>query len=310
MPASAVTLFQTAKSMPEGPSRGVVMTYALAYQPFSVMPIESAPQGVKKWTVDDKLTHTTTTDGFRNFDAEYTARYANSRPFSESVRIAGGRVKIDRMQDKINPAEAQRQQRNQIAAMARGTTISMFEGGDGSEFKGFDSWLDNESLFSSQTVDMGTASAGSIVTEDGLDEVLDKQNIIPGRTFIYTTQAVNRRIKKLSRGTASGSYNINYTPEQLGMFDGKYDGIPIVALRDGKGDDLLDATLGDGSSSSLYVVTYGEDNVMGFQVAPMEVIGMNEASVFSYFDIEWGVGIAPMSRQSISRLRYISNSVS
>jgi hypothetical protein len=120
---------------------------------------------------------------------------------------------------------------------------------------------------------------------------------------------VNRRIKKLSRGTASGSYNINYTPEQLGMFDGKYDGIPIIALRDGKGDDLLSTTLGDGSSCHLYVVTYGEDNVMGFQVGPMEVIGLNEASVFNYFDIEWGVGIAPMSRRSISRLDYVSNAV-
>jgi hypothetical protein len=107
----------------------------------------------------------------------------------------------------------------------------------------------------------------------------------------------------------SNEYNIQYTPEQLGTFAGKWDNVPVITLKDGKGNDLLSTTLGAGDASCVYAVTFGDDNLKGFQVAPMSVYGMNAISVMQGYDIEWQMNIAPLNRRCFARLNYVKNAV-
>lgn len=307
---ASLSLLESAKTLPDGLNKGVMMTYALAYHPMTVMPMQSAPTGVCAWNVEDQLPHTS--GGFRNVNGTWTASVSQINPYSETSRIAGGRVQVDRFIESTNPSRVAAEKQAQIKAMAKLWTAGMFNGDGGTYLKGIDYWIDNVTAYSSQNIDTGTASAGALLTTDHLDSLLNAVNTVPGRTFIYMPDKVALRARKLARGTAvSGDvpYLTNYTPEQWGFFAGKYDDYPIIPLKDGKGSDLLETNLGDDNSTCVYAVTYGEDMFSGFQVKPMEIIALNQADVYNYFDLEWYSWCAPLAIRSIARLRYVENAV-
>jgi hypothetical protein len=52
---AALTLLEAAKSMPAGTPRAYIETYAEAYQPAQVMPIQPRPNGQMHWIVEYAL---------------------------------------------------------------------------------------------------------------------------------------------------------------------------------------------------------------------------------------------------------------
>ena len=314
MATGNVSLLDAAKNMPPSRERGIIMTYALTTHVFTSAPIETQMTGVKKWKLAADLAYSSSANAYRNIGSDFTATKTPTQPFVANVKVAGGRVQLDRVLKKLSPGDISVQRQGQISAQARQLTIDVFEGLGGSAIWGIDSWITNEEVFKNQTMNMGTASAGGLITEDGLDELVSLVNVIPGNTFIYANDAPSRRIRKLSRGTgtfASGTYvhNVNYSPEQFGQFAGAYDDIPIVTMKDGKGTDMLSNTEGDGSSTTVYIVTYGPENYTLFQQSPMEIIDMKEISVLEAFDVEWLVNGVPQSIRSIARMRFVKNAV-
>lgn len=307
---AALTLLEIAKTMDEQRG-GIIGTYATMYHPMTVLPVINEPTGVHKWTMENQLPYTT--GGVRNFNGSWTRTYGTNSPKSETIRIYGGSFQIDRQLAKINPNSTSDQKLKQIEADARQFTIDFFEGSDGTELRGLEDILDNDSDFTNQTVDCGSSTSAAVLSTDIIDKWLAKHNVVPGRTYIYSTSAITRMFRKLSRGSITSSntnYNLVYSPEQFGYFSGMYDEIPIITLVDGAGSDMLTttrATSADGSS--IYCVTFGENDVTGFQSSNADVYPLNDDTVYNFFDYEWPVGVAVKSKRCISRLRYVKNDV-
>jgi hypothetical protein len=311
MATGNISLLDVAKNMSPSRETGIIMTYALSSHVTMSLPIVTVPGGIKKWKIQNDLAYSTSATAVRNLGSDFTATKTPVQPFSANIKIYGGKVRLDRMLKELAPEDINVQRKGQIAAHARQFTIDFFEGAGGSAMYGINNYITNEPTFSAtQSVDAGDVSAGAVITLDMLDELLSKHNVVPGKTYMYMNDAPQRRIKKLSRGNVSGDYNVNYRPEEFGMFTGRYDNVPIITLKDGKGTDMLSNTEGDGSSTTVYVVTYGEDNVQGFQSGSMKVHDLRDKTVLEDFDIEHGVNFAPQAVRCISRLRYVKNAVS
>ena len=310
MPSGAKTLIEISKTMPEGMDKGIIETYALAYHPLMAMPMQSAIGGIFKWNIEDTLPHTT---GFtRAVNADFTATFGKKQPFNATAKIYGGKVQIDRYLAAVDPSQVAYDRIGQVKAKAYGATKDIFEGAGGNSMLGANHYFDNVEIFNTQTVNAGTASIGAVVTTDMMDELISKVNVVPGRTYIYTTDAVERRLMKLSRGAnVSGdtSYQMRYSKNEWGYWQGDYAGIPIISLKDGKGANLLSATQGDGSSSTVYCITYGDEMFTGFQLGGNVALDLKDGTNYNYFVIEHYMGVAPCAIRCMARLRYVSDAI-
>jgi hypothetical protein len=309
MPSGALTLLDASKQMSDAGMRSVIETYALAFQPLTMLPMQSEPTGSHKWDLEYQLPYTS--GGARNFNADFSATKSQISPFAENVRIYGGRVQVDRAIAKLNPGKVAQEKISQIKAKARLFVSDMFKGTGGTYLRGIEDWLNNEVAFAGQTSNVGDASNCSTLLTDHMDKLLSMIAVVPGSTFIYTTQNVALRCRKLSRGTAiSGDvpFATNYTPMQWGFAAGSYSGIPIIPLVDGKGADILSSDDGD-SCATVFAVTFGNDMFTGFQVSAPEVYNLGDSTSYNYFDLEHMVGTAPKAIRSIARLRYVQNAV-
>jgi len=128
MATGNISLLDVAGNLPEGRARGAIETYALSSHPLSVMPLEDAPGGTKKWSIQNQLAYSTSAAGYRNLDAEFTATKAKKQPFASNIKIAGGRFKLDRKVKSLAPATIEEQRRAQLAANANILTKDIFEG--------------------------------------------------------------------------------------------------------------------------------------------------------------------------------------
>lgn len=308
---AAVTLLEQAKTMTEPKAAGIVGTYASAYHPMTVMPLKPAPTGVYKWNLENELPYTT--GGVRNYNGTWTRTYGKNTPMSSTTKIYGGSFQIDRQLAKINPDGVSDQKAKQIKADARVFTKDVFEGAGGTAIWGIDHYIDNVAQFANQGSNVGTSTTAAVLLTDHLDKLLSLIDRRAGMTFIYCTDTIGLRIRKLSRGnnvTSDIGFANRFTPMQWGFFDGVYDGVPVIVLKDGKGADLLTktrATSADGSH--VYAVTYGEDAFTGFQVNGMEVVPLKDDTVYDFFDFEWPVGTAAESIRSIARLNFVKEEV-
>jgi len=308
MPSGAMTLIESAKTMDSPEKEAIINTYAASYHPMMKMQFLPAPAGSISWTIRNTLAYTS--GGTRLVNGSWTATRGNKSPFTETFKIYGGEIKIDRAIIATNPGIVAEEKEDQIQAKALNFTKHIFEGVGGQYLRGIKDLLDNEQIFTNQTVDVGTASGGSMLQTDHLDQLLNVMNVEMGNTVIYCTDNIGLRSRKLARGnSASGDtgYNLNFSPLEWGFFAGYYNGVPIIPLKDGQGTDLLSTDEGDGSSCSVYAVTFGTKNFTGFQVQPPTVTPLNQADVYDYFDFEHYVGTAAKSIKCIGRLRYVTD---
>lgn len=308
MPTGALSLLDIAKTQADGFTKSVIQTYASAYHPMSVLPLLPAVGGRHAWNVEYQLPHTST--GARNFNASFSATRMAVSPFGENVKLYGGRIQVDRAMLKISPETLGQQRLGQIKAKAYCFTKDMFEGAGGTYLRGIKYWLDNETAFAAQSTSIGTASACSALLTDHLDILLNDLAVIPGQTFIYTTNNLALRVRKLSRGNAVANdvpYNVAYTPRDWGLALAAYNGVPVIPLVDGKGSNLLAVDDGDGECGVVYGVTFGTEMFTGFQQGPPELHNMTQADSYEYHELEHLVGTAPRSLRCIARLRYVTD---
>ena len=172
MATGNVSLLDTAKNMAPSREKAAILTYATTSHVLAHLPLEAQPTGVKKWKLVNDIAYTTSAAAYRNIGSEYTATKTPTSNFAANVKIAGGRVQLDRVLKKLSPENISIERRGQIAANARRITIDIFEGSGGSAIWGIDNWINVSTVFANQSMDMGTASTGGLITEDGLDEFL------------------------------------------------------------------------------------------------------------------------------------------
>ncbi len=305
-----LTLLDSSKNMQDPKEAYINYTYAMSTPLFGLIPWEAAPTGTKKWKVVDELAYTSDSEAYRKFEADYTATKVHTLPFSKNVVIAGGAVRFDRQLKNLAPQEIAIQNRAQIQAIGYNTTRGIFEGAGGDYIYGIKEYIDNESLFNTQSMNCGTASTGALLTTDLMDEFMTMWNLQAGKSFMFVSQKVALMLGKLARGTVSGNQNINYVPSEYGIMPQHYNGVPYIVLKDGKGSDILSTTDGDGASSTIYGVTFGEENFTGFQQGMVEQFEMKDKTSVQGFDLDWLINVAPQSRKCMARMLYVKEGLS
>lgn len=306
----ALTLSEAAKLLPDGTPKAVLTLYADTYHPLQQLPIQERPSGVMRWTLEDTLDSNV---GARAIGSDYTAGNGTVKPYSSITKAYGGKIQVD---DKIateEPEAVSFYKAQQIRALARKATIDLFEGAAGTSWKGLRLWAQQD--YTSQDVTMGNTSGGIVVTMAKMDTLLSYVDVIPGRTFIYSNYIPFQVMATLARTNGSGQQNIQWVPNEFGVLQPTYAGIPWIVLRDGKGTDLLSTVETDtantsGSACSIYAVTYGEEMVTGFQSKPPTVLSPDDATNFKTSRLDWYAGVAPLKPRSFARLNNVKNALS
>lgn len=324
-----LTLVEAAKAEPESQSTGYIGIYAESYQPNFVAPVQPSDR-TYPWEVESTLPYTGAT-GSRLIGSDFDATQANFHHYDSDVKAYGGKIKVDEYIIDTMPAAVARQEASQVRAFARKQAADTFEGSGGADLRGIRDWFGGDVAsngrviapgYENQEVAAGTTSGGDLMTLDMLDDTISRVDVIPGRTFIYCRDIARRLIAKLNRGNNSAGYNVNYRPEEIGRFDGTYNGIPIVCLRDGKNTDLLSATEYDNTTNqntmSLYVVTWGLEHATYFSINPTGVAGVpmpmieeqNDGSNYKFKRFKFYLGFAPQVPRCIARLRKLKVALS
>lgn len=307
---AALTLLEASKLMTDDRQRAVVQLYAQTYHPWTVMPIQSRPNGIFRWTLEDQLDSNV---GVRAIGSDFTAGNGTVKPYTSITKAYGGKISVDDKIAKEEPEAVTFYKAQQVRALARKATIDLFEGAGSTSFRGIRNWVMTD--YTSQDVTMGSTSGGVVITMAKMDTALSYADVIPGRTFIYSNYIPFQVMATLARTNGAGQQNIQWVPDQFGVLQPTYAGIPWIVLRDGKGTDLLsvvetDTATTGGSACSVYIVTFGEEMFTGFQSSGPTVELAQDGTNFKTSRLDWYPGIAPVRPRSVVRLNNVKNALS
>lgn len=311
----ALTLLESAKLMEPSRKRGIIQTYAEAYQPMTVAPvINTGGKANYVWSIEDDLAHTST--GKRNLNADFTASEGNVKPYELDMKIYGGKIQVDRYIKKHSPESMAFQEASQVRSHAYEFTKDIFEGDGGTSVRGFRHWMLYDGAYTGQEVSAGATASGVLIDTTMMDELESHVDKIPGRTFIYCRDVVARRLRYISKGQQSNEPHMTYTMNEFGSWAWAYDGIPIITMVDGKGTDILSVTEIDGAASnsdtcSLYLVTWGEEmaSLVSSNGGNPDVITEGAGTNYIYETLEWYVNMVPHRPRCVARLKHIKNAV-
>jgi hypothetical protein len=307
---AALTLLEASKLMTDDRQRAVVQLYAQTYHPWTVMPIQSRPNGIFRWTLEDQLDSNV---GVRAIGSDFTAGNGTVKPYTSITKAYGGKISVDDKIAKEEPEAVTFYKAQQVRALARKATIDLFEGAGSTSFRGVRNWVMTD--YTSQDVTMGSTSGGIVITMSKMDTALSYADVIPGRTFIYSNYIPFQVMATLARTNGTGQQNIQWNKNEFGELIPYYAGIPWIVLRDGKGTDLLsvvetDTAITGGSACSVYIVTFGEEMLTGFQSNGPTVELAQDGTNFKTSRLDWYPGIAPVRPRSVVRLNNVKNALS
>jgi hypothetical protein len=231
--------------------------------------------------------------------------------------ILGGIVQVDKaLLNRYGNDEIERQRREKIRVM-RATFERLFVKGDSetndAEFNGLQKLLTGSA--GKQIINAGSTSGGDALDLGKLDQAyLAVYN--PTHWIMNTT--MYRRLDKITRQSNS----MNYVPNELGIKQQTYKGLPIIHLReDAQGNEILpftEANPGGGTpaSTSIYCVSLSEMGLYGIQTQDISIEfngeqvvsdGTGKLLTANVTQIEWDAGIAYDQQQSICRVQGIKD---
>lgn len=298
----ALTLLEASKGMTVGPQRAALQIYASSYhvlQQLGFVPAE--PGGTLHWTVEDTLGTATG----RAIGEDFTPDNGTESPKVAVSAIYGGKVQVDRAIRKTLPGSIASKKANKIKGFARQFAVDVFEAQGAKKMRGISNWVGTEPGYTGQVVDFSSATP----TMAKMDELYDKVNVVPGKSFFYMNQAPFLKLNTLSRTNGTGQQNIVYSKDDFGTRLPYYNDVPIIVMKDGKGLDLLSnvETAGatpvhtGGALTSIYAVTYGDEMFTGFENGGMDFIDDSDATNFENFTMEHICGVAPKIVRSVAR---------
>lgn len=233
--------------------------------------------------------------GFRNYNGSLAESYAETSQQSESLKLFGGDIKVDRAIVELEGAQAKAYQIQARVRAMRLAWEALFIKGDSnqspSEFDGLAARIQSGS---SQYF----ANGGGALDLDKLDEAIDNVDAQGGRKFLVMSKSARRHLSKHAR--ANGQIDISRN--EFGYQQLSYAGIPVLELdRDHKNVAILDSTP---SAQDIYVVSFGNDHLTGIQNGGVSVRELGES-----FDqpqmvtrVEWYVGMALINGRAAARL--------
>lgn len=260
-----------ARQMPDPTLAGVVRTFTDNAPVLDVMQFSN----YIGQTVSVNRTTTLNTSAFRAIDSDYTASAGVTEQITQALKIAGGRVEIDRAVRKMSGPEAvAEQEAMQAASLARLFQYTFLKSaGASNSFTGLNTRITGDQIL---------ANGGG-----GLDLNLLNQAILSLRGGVDKRIIMGVGMEARLWEKANSNSQVNYSAAEFGVKPATYNGIPIMR----GGEDASDAEILDfseaASTTSIYVVAFNGNGVVGVQNAPIEIIKHDINSVDSSYDIEW-----------------------
>jgi len=250
--------------------------------------------------IGSAVTHTAettlNTTAFRAVGAAYTASEGVVTETTTNLKIAGGKITVDRALLKMQGEQRFAwSQAMQVKSLARLMSYSFFKGdGTSNTFSG---------LQSLNTVSV--ANGATALSLAKLDEAV--ATIEGSNTVMYVGTGMYSRLSAAMRNTSVAG-NIYYEPNQFGQQVMYYAGIPIVrAGKDGSDAEILDFSETT-STTSIYLVSSDENGTVFFQNDGIQYYDIDKGSdVASGYDIEWIGAPAILNPASCVRVSGITN---
>ena len=293
----ALTLLEAQKHA-KTPAELAVVTELAAGQLMSVLPFRSIEGNGLFWKREEALPDV----GFRNYNGALAESYAEVSQQSESLKLFGGDIKVDKAIVELEGAEAKAYQIQARVRAMRLAWEALFIVGDSnqspSEFDGLAARIQNGS---SQYF----ANGGGALDLGNLDEAIDNVDAQGGSKYLVMSKSMRRALTRQARTNTQ----IEITRNEFGYQQLVYAGLPVLELdRDHKNAPILDATP---SAQDLYVVSFGNDHLTGIQNGGVNVRELGES-----FDqpqlvtrVEWYCGMALINGRAAARLSGIDATI-
>jgi hypothetical protein len=296
----ALTLLQAQKHA-RTPQELAVVTELAAGQLMSALPFRNIEGNGLFWKREESLPDV----GFRNYNGALQESYAEVSQQSESLKLFGGDIKVDRAIVALEGAEAKAYQVQSRVRAMRMAWEALFINGDSNQSPAeFDGLAARIQSGSSQYFE----NAGSPAALDlgKLDEVIDNVDAQGGSKYLIMSKSARRHLSKIAR--SNGQIEIART--EFGYQQMVYAGVPVLELdRDHKNVAILDSTPGD---QDIYCVSFGQDLLTGIQNGGVGVRELGES-----FDqpqlitrVEWYCGLALINGRAAARLTNVDATAS
>ena len=294
----SLTLLEAQKHA-KTPQELAVVTELAAGQLMSVLPFRNIEGNGLFWKREEALPDV----GFRNYNGALAESYAEVSQQSESLKLFGGDIRVDKAIIELEGSEAKAYQIQSRVRSMRMAWESLFINGDSnhspSEFDGLAARIQSGS---SQFF----ANGGGALDLGKLDEVIDAVDAQGGNKYIVASKSARRHLSKHAR--ANGQIEIART--EFGYQQMSYAGVPVLELdRDHKNVAILDSTP---SAQDLYVVSFGNDLLTGIQNGGVNVreLGEDHSTPTMVTRCEWYVGLALINGRAAARLSGIDATAS
>ena len=289
----ALTLLE-AQKLATTPAELAVVTELSAGPLMAALPFRNIEGNGLFWKREESLPDV----GFRNYNAGLAQSYAEISQQSESLKLFGGDIKVDRAIVELEGSEAMAYQVQSRVRAMRLAWEGLFINGDSnqspSEFDGLAARIESGS--SQYFLNGGTG--GGALDLSTLDEAIDNVDATGGRKYIIMSLSARRQLSALAR--ANGQIDIVRT--EFGYQQMNYAGIPVLELdRNNKNIPILDA---DPTDQDCYVVSFGTDQLCGIQNGGVNVRNLGESHVLPQMvtRVEWYCGLALINGRAAARL--------
>lgn len=233
--------------------------------------------------------------GFRNYNGALAESYAEVSQQSESLKLFGGDIKVDRAIVDLEGTQAKAYQVQARVRAMRMAWEALFINGDSnkspSEFDGLAARIKSGS---SQYF----ANGAGALSLDKLDEAIDAVDAQGGSKYLIMSKSGRRALSKLARANTQ----IDIVRNEFGYQQLVYAGLPVLELdRDHKNVAILDSTP---TSQDLYVVAFGNDLLTGIQNGGVSVreLGESHAQPQMITRVEWYCGLALINGRAAARV--------
>lgn len=302
-----ITLAEQSKYFQNPLKRGVVEVFAQNSPILQYMPFQSISGNSYAYNQEQTLPGV----GFRGINSSWTEDHGVLNPESESLKIGGGLIKIDRALIKMQGDNGTDLLSTQIAMKTKAMSLRFSkafikgdESVDANEFDGLEKRLAGD-----QVLDMGATDGGDALTLDKLDELVDSLDLTP--SMLLMNKTMRRKVNALMRAAGQASETVNGV---FGQQVPSYAGIPIgVVGKDNEGNEILDfdePDLDNGDqnvTTSIYAVSFGSEGVAGIQNGNMEPDDQGYSENWRKILVEWYCGMCVFHPRAAARLRGISN---
>ena len=236
--------------------------------------------------------------GFRNYNGSLAESYGEVSQQSESLKLFGGDIKVDRAIVELEGAEAKAYQIQARVRAMRMAWEALFINGDSNQSPAeFDGLAARIQSGSSQYFGNG----GGALSLAKLDEALDAVDAVGGQKYIVCSKSLRRALTRQARTNT----HIDIVRNEFGYQQMVYAGVPLLELdRDHKNAAILDS---NPAAQDLYVVSFGNDHLTGIQNGGVQVRELGESHTQPQYitRVEWYCGLALINGRAAARLAAI-----